>query len=347
MNSAVIPIRKQYYDNTQLGDYKKCPRYYYLRHVRGWRSKGTSPALIFGLCWHAAMDIIWRGYKKVPRAALIDTAMAAFEGEWIEQGMKPFSELGLQDLEILGARTPMNAKEMLHHYCDKREAILRDSTLIAAERPFAVPIYQDRDDVWYIGRRDKDIRYNGDAIVIEHKTTSEYKVDGGFKTQYIEGWNPNSQCEGYLFAANIELGNVRYVWVDAALVHKKVHDQFRFIPVSALTANLDNWLWEARDWISRIESEKERLADEAPSRVVMGAFPRNTDQCHGKYGLCPYLNICRGFSNPDNLSEPPHGYIYDPWHPFEILKIAELGLPDDKPELAGLKVKDDLAKESE
>lgn len=331
--NKIIPITPQYYDNTQLSDYKKCPRYYYYRHIRGWRSAGTSNALIFGQAWHAAMDIIWRGYQKIAREPLIDTAMSAFEGVWIEAGLKPFSELTMQDLEMLQPRTPMNAKEMLHAYLDKRMHILDNMELIAAERPFAVPIFPDRTDVWYIGRRDKDIKYNGDKLVIEHKTTTEYKIDGGFKTQYLEGWYPNSQCEGYLYAAEIEIGGVRQVWVDAALVHKKVHDQFRFIPISATFANLDNWLWEARDWISRVQSEKERYDEQPVGSQIMGAFPRNTNECSGKYGLCSYLKICRGWANPSQIDEAPEGYIHDPWHPFEILKISELGLPDDKPEL--------------
>jgi PD-(D/E)XK nuclease superfamily len=323
---------KEYYDNTKLGDYKKCPRYYYLRHVKGWRPQGTSMPLIFGLCWHDAMDVIWTGYEKVKQGViskrdLVEAAMYSHEQLWIESGMKPFAELGLQDFEILGARTPMIAQDMLINYIEKREGILYDMELLAAERPFAVPLYPDRDDIWYIGRRDKDIRLHGDIVIIEHKTTSEYKVDGGFKTSYVESWYPNSQCEGYLYAGKLEYNEpVRYVWVDAALVHKKVHDTFKFIPVSATFAALDSWLWEARDWASRITSEMERLAEQSPGQPVMGAFPKNTGECCGKYGLCSMLNICRGYSNPAQVEEAPAGYIHDPWNPFDLLKIADIGM---------------------
>ena len=321
---------RKYYDNTKLGDYKRCPRYYYLRHVRGWRASGTAMPLIFGLCWHEAMDVIWTGYDTVKNGTmskkdLVAAAMFAFEAPWIKNGKKPFAELDLQDLELLGARTPMIATEMLLNYIDKREGILESMELVAAERPFAVPLYPDRDDIWYIGRRDKDIILNGDRIVVEHKTTSEYKIDGGFKTQYIESYYPNSQCEGYLYAANLEYGNVRYVWVDAALVHKKVHDAFKFIPISATFAALDAWLWEARDWSNRIESELERLAD-AEGEKILAAFPKNTEQCSGKYGLCPMLSICRGYSTPAQQVEPPGGYIYEPWNPFEVLHLEKIGV---------------------
>src|SRR3990167_8741093 len=199
-----IEMTKCYFDNTKLSDYKACPRYYYLRNVKGWRPSGTAMPLIFGLCWHEAMDVIWIGYDKVRNGAvskddLIEAAMFAFEQCWIESGMKPFPDLDMQDLEMLGARTPMVAKEMLINYIEKREGVLNDMELIAAERPFAVPLYPERDDIWYIGRRDKDIRLNGDIIVVEHKTTSEYKIDGGFKSQYLESFYPNSQVEGYLY----------------------------------------------------------------------------------------------------------------------------------------------------
>jgi len=324
-----VTANKQYYDNTKLGDYKKCPRYYYLRHVRGWRPAGTAMPLIFGLCWHEAMNVIWSGWKmvkenKATAQDLVEVAMTAWEHCWIENGGKPIAELDMQDLEMLGARTPMVAKEMLYSYVDKREGILNQMELLAAERPFAVPLYEDRTDIWYIGRRDKDVMIQGDLVVIEHKTSSEYKVDGGFKQQYLESYYPNSQVTGYLYAANLEYGKVRYVWVDAALVHKKVHDCFKFIPINSSLSDMDAWLWEARDWAARVENEIERLADQPLKNTVMGAFPKNTENCCGKYGLCSMLTICRGFSNPASLEEPPPQYIHDPWNPFELLHISEI-----------------------
>ena len=327
----MLHMNKRYYDNTKLGDYKKCPRYYYLRHVKGWRKQGTAMPLIFGLCWHEAMNVIWSGWHLVKggqytSGQLIEAAMHNWEQCWVENGGKPISELDMQDLEMLGARTPMSAKEMLIHYVDKREGILNSMQLLAAERPFAVPLFPDNDDIWYIGRRDKDVVINGDITIIEHKTTTEYKIDGGFKSQYLESYWPNSQVMGYIYAANIEYSSARYVWVDAALVHKKVHDCFKFIPISSTMSDMDAWLWEARDWVERIESDIERLADQ-PLNTAMGAFPKNTEQCVGKYGICGMIDICRGFSNPSQVLEPPAGFIHDIWNPFELLHISEIGVP--------------------
>lgn len=320
-----------YFDNTKLSDYKKCPRYYYLRHERGWRKPGISMPLVFGLSWHDAMDTVWQGFGKVSNTTLVDMAMEGFAKCWEGQGMKPIDQLDYQELEMLGARSPMTAKIMLANYIEQRHDILTNMKLLAAERPFAVPLYHNRTDIWYIGRRDKDISLNGDTIVIEHKTTSEYKIDGGFKQSYIEGWYPNSQCEGYLFAGNLEYQpkGVRYVWVDAALVHKKVHDKFKFIPVSSTFASMDAWLWEAKDWVGRIQSEQERVIG-SESQKILTAYPKNTEQCNGKYGLCGFLDVCRGYANPAQLEAPPNGYIYDVWNPFDLLHISELKLTETR-----------------
>lgn len=320
-------MSKSYFDNTMLGDYKKCPRYFYLRHRKGWRSQGISAALTFGLSWHSAMDALWQGFGKVPDEQLLEIASFAFNKTWIEEGMPDPATMDIADTESLGARTPMIAREMLHQYLEKRRPLLEDSTLLFAERPFAVPIFQDDADIWYIGRMDKGISHGGRQLILEHKTTSEYKKDGGFKTSYVEGWYPNSQCEGYLYGSNMQgLGSFQYVWIDAALVHKKEHGFFKFIPISASFANLDNWLWEVRDWISRIMEEDRRLAEAPTNESTMGAFPRNTDQCNGKYGLCPFLGICRGFNNPAIVQEPPAGYIVDRWEPFNVLGLEKIGM---------------------
>lgn len=317
---------KKFFDNTMLASYKRCPREFYLRHVRSWRGGGISPALSFGLSWHEAMDVVWAGINggSDPRAVL-DAAHYAFLEKWKEQGMNP--EPDLEEQNRLGARTPMVAREMLYHYIQQRSDFIKNSTLRYIERPFAVPIFADRSDIWYIGRLDKWVRSDrGDEIIIEHKTTSEYKKEGGFKTTYLEGWSPSSQIEGYIFSGRMQEKKKppRYVWIDAALVHKSVHDKFKFIPISHATGGIESWLWEARDWIMRVESELTRLEESDSDAKHMQAFPRNTDSCSGKYGLCSFINVCRTCHNPAQLKAPPEGFIEEKWEPFDTLGLEAI-----------------------
>ena len=331
--AKVIPIAaasdtpNSFYDNTMLGTYKRCPREYYLRQVRGWRPEGLSTALKFGLAWHSAMNVIWQRYGKINNADLVNLAMISWNDCWTEEGMPGMDEWNLELEQQYSPRTPGTAKEMLTQYVVQREGILKSAKLESAEQPFAVPVFPDQPNIWYIGRKDKKILLNGDHIILEHKTTSEYKIDGGFKTSYLESWSPSSQCEGYLYSSQLsDKVPARYLWVDAALVHKKVHDKFKFIPIAASGASLDAFLWEMRDWILRIRGEVKRLAENSTrEQTHMVAFPKNTEQCSGKYGLCGFINICRSIPRPDLLTEPPGGYIHEPWEPFDTLRMQEAG----------------------
>ena len=53
------PSNLRLYDNTRLAAFRKCPRYYYYRHVRHWEALESKVALSFGKAWHAAMEYIW------------------------------------------------------------------------------------------------------------------------------------------------------------------------------------------------------------------------------------------------------------------------------------------------
>lgn len=317
----------RYYDNTMLGTYKDCPRKYFLRHVRGWRSEGTSEALIFGLSWHEAQNVVWThiANKDVPNEVLRDLAYDAFVATWVGEGLTHPDQWTMADEDRYAPRTPGIAREMLHNYIELRRPMLMKAKVLNIEQPFAVPLFSDKADVWYIGRKDKKMLLNGDVIIVEHKTTSAYKSDGGFRNDYIEGWSPNSQCEGYLYSEQFTDKPARYIWVDAALVHKKVHDKFKFIPLSLTTAAMDGFLWEARDWVQRIESELER-SDMIRDQSHMTCFPKNTESCSGKYGLCTYIHLCRAIPRPDLLTEPPPGFIEDRWEPFDVLEMEKIGM---------------------
>ena len=78
---------RRYLDNTMLKDYKDCPRKYFLRHKKKWRRTGIAAPLVFGLSWHAAMDVLWSNFGKVEDGELLTMAAGAFDQCWIEQGM--------------------------------------------------------------------------------------------------------------------------------------------------------------------------------------------------------------------------------------------------------------------
>jgi hypothetical protein len=177
-------------------------------------------------------------------------------------------------------------------------------------------------DSWYVGRLDKVIEYNGQKLVIEHKTTAIYSKASGFQSSYIEGWYSDSQVKGYQFGAGIYYPGLQQVWVDAALVHKTVHDKFRFIPVQHGFPIVKEWLDDTANWIGRIKQDE--FMYHLHGSLAGGVFPKNENSCYGKFGSCPNLDICRTTADIPIDMEPPTGFIVEKWSPFETLGLESI-----------------------
>lgn len=319
MTQALPTSDEQCFDNTRISDYKFCPRKFFLRHVKHWNSEGTALPLVFGLGWHEGMDTIWRNFKGFDRDTLVAGAMAAFYNKWEEEGLP--TEPDLTTMERWAPRTPGVAHEMFWNYTSERENVLARSELLAVEQPFAVPM-PGLDNTLYIGRLDKVINYGGSKIILEHKSTTAYATIGNFRSDYVDSWYSAPQIKGYEFGGELYYPGLDAVWVDAALVHKKVHNAFKFIPVAHKFNLLEEWLADTAQWITRIQVEIKTFHEVGTLRP--GMFPKNEDNCFGKYGTCPFLDICRSISDPTSLDGPPAGYQEKKWEPFHVLGLDKL-----------------------
>ncbi len=307
------------YDNTRLSGYKTCPRSYLLRHVLHFTREGTASPLVFGSAWHAGQDVMWANGSKYSALDLASLAFDGFVKKWQEEGFA--YPLSLEMQEVFGMRTPGVAKEMYFNYATQRTRVLNEATVIAIEQPFAVPI-PELPDRFYIGKLDKVIQWNQNKVILEHKTTSDYRVDGGFNPSWSDQWDASSQVKGYEFGGHLYFPGLDGVWVDGALVHKKVHDKFKFIPISHPAPMLVEWLDDTKNWIQRIENDIEEY--EAVGKLTKGTFPKNEESCYGKYSVCPFLDICRHCPDPTQLDGPPDGFKESKWEPFNILKLDKL-----------------------
>lgn len=330
-------MKYNYYDNTRVSCMKTCPRKYYFRHRRDWVREGKKAALTFGLAWHAAMDVVWDQAKSsLSDLSLAQLAMISFMQTWTDEGF-PSQEEWSPELDTYYApRTPGIAHEMLIAYISQRRDFIRDVEVLSIEQPFAVPL---DDSTFYIGRLDKVFRMKGKVIVAEHKTTSLYKKDGPFRDSYLESWSPKGQIDGYIHAIHMLYGEEAHaVWIDAALVHKKIHDGFKFIPVMRQTSQLDAWLYETQHNIMRIEQEIEAEEDQKDQKLLdssmkleslkyLRAWPKNDTSCDDFAG-CSYRELCKMLPNPMNVEEPPLGFKCDHWEPFDVLGIEKLALED-------------------
>lgn len=314
------------WDNTRVSAFRFCPRSFYFRHVRHWCPEDTKIWLTFGSCWHAAMDSMWSmAAEGASEKDTIEDSYRCFVNEWVDRGEKHPSKMSIEDLEDLAPRTPQIAKEMLHAYYRKRENILASSSfeLVAVEQPFAVPLDPNDPTRQYVGRLDKVFRFERELRIAEHKTTTAYRKDGYFRSDFLDSFSPNSQVDGYQYAAAPLYENkLRSIWIDAALVHRTVHDGFKFIAIDRGDSALDSWLWETHHWIDQIELNKEALQEEARTMgPYLAAFPRNTSNC----GQCAFRDPCRALSNPHKQEKPPVGFKYEPWSPFSEIALEKIG----------------------
>ena len=324
------------YDNTKISTFRGCKRFYYYRHERDWVTDNTAPALAFGSAWHSAMDVAWTIASERPALSLdsiVALSYEAFVARWTEEGMLHPDEIGPDEAAQLLPRTPMVAMEMLYEYTEERLRLFRHPTfrLIAVEQPFAVPLDPGDPSLFYVGRFDKVYEHEGDVLIGEHKTTSLYRKNGPFMNSFTESFSPNSQIDGYLYAGHMLYGKrMRRLMIDAALVHRDVHDGFRFLPIERQFAQLEAWLWETRSWIAEIEANRSALQYQQSERYLhkvepnyMAAYAKNTSACTN-FGTCQYIDLCKMWSNPMD-KDLPDGFKESHWSPFDELKLEKLG----------------------
>jgi hypothetical protein len=332
-----------YYDNTRISTYRDCNRRFYLRHVLDLTTDTIKIDLVFGLAWHEAMNVVWdQLHKRTPEREVHKLAVATFIQKWVEEGlMEPTADNYQIITDKWEKKNPWVAMEMLDNYIQQRKAFIYDCEEVDCERPFAVPLGLQipitsvtldgqpgpttLEEVFYIGRLDKAVKHKQHGrLIIEHKTTGSYAKEGGFRSDYLESFSPNSQIDGYLFAGNsLYEGGVKGVWVDAALTHKTVHDKFKFIPVDRMLTMLDQWLAETRIWVQRITDELNTYEQADPAvGKAFAYFPKNTGSC-GDYSGCVYRDVCKYIGDPWRVGVPS-GFRVEKWEPFDLLKIGEI-----------------------
>ena len=329
-----MPSIPAYYDNTRLSDFKDCPRKFYFRHIAHLVSEGTAPALVFGLSWHNAMDELWIKAQDdtLTNYEVTAASLKEFQKEWQLWGYPLPEDVDEQWDTELRFRNIDTAIEMLNNYTNQYRGRIREFEIMAVEQPFAVPLHETDDSVMYVGRLDKVYKWRGQTWVGEHKTSSLYAKATIFRKEFIEGFDPNSQVDGYIHAGHMFWPDENFtgVMVDAALVNGSHHDGFKQIPVIKKNLMLDDWLGDVKYWIDQVEQHKFLLQGRAGDRnSPIRPFPRNTNQCIGKYGICTYHNICKYHPEPLDKTEFA-GFRTEKWEPFSILKLAGIGLQEEQ-----------------
>jgi hypothetical protein len=161
----------------------------------------------------------------------------------------------------------------------------------------------------YCGKLDRPIIVNGQALIEDHKTASQFRAD------YFRQWELDNQMIGYAVIGEIitELP-IAGIRINAHIIHKSdsIFER-RTIPFSQ--QRLKDWTRNYDHWLERLEESALRSTS-TDQDLLNAAYPMNLSACASKYGMCQYADVC---SMPPKLRLPTLEQLDEnPWNPLEV-----------------------------
>jgi hypothetical protein len=300
-------------DSSKISDYMRCPRYFFFRHVLGWRQDGANHDLEFGSAWHLAMEyLLAHGFS----GGWVDKAMEFFMSHY----RKHFSDI--TDLDRY-PKSPAGAREALELFEQKHKEFWRYTPVIIEDRPATevygtVPISDTRKLHFKIdGILQNEYKQ---FLFMDHKTT------GSDNPVYTRVHTISNQMSTYYHALVCLVGNIDQVYggvVNVSIFRKKGHDH-NMIPIKKTHAMLNEWLVNVNNWYTLIEADVEHTfanIEEETNANAMSTFKRCDHGCTAYYKLCPFFDMCTTWNNPlQRCSECPSGFTREFWDPDDAAK---------------------------
>lgn len=264
------------WDSTSLGLLKECPRKYYYTLVQGWRPKGESVHLKFGIIYHAALE----RYDHV-------RAQGGDHEDGVDQAVDhALRETWANDEPWLSDHPKKNRETLIRTIVWYLEHFKDDpvKTLILANGKPAVELSfrfefdklaPNGENYMLSGHMDRVVEYGDDQFVMDRKTSGS--TLGAY---YFDGFNPDNQMSLYTFASKVIYdAPVKGVIIDAAQIAVGFSSFGRGITTRS-EAQINEWVRDTSAWldISVIYADR-------------GFWPMNDKAC-GNYGGCPFRVVC-------------------------------------------------------
>lgn len=266
----IAPGVQYAWDSTSLGLLKECPRKYYYTMVEGWRSRGESVHLRFGIHYHAALE----QYDKLRFAgqlhsdALIEVVHTLMRATW-ENDLPWDSGHNLKTRYTLIRSVVWYLEEFRN---DQAETMVLANGQPAVELSFRFAV---DDGLMLCGHLDRVVSYLDGIYVMDRKTSSTT-----LSPHYFEQYSPDNQMSLYTLAGQVVLGStIRGVIVDAAQIAVGF-TRFQRGMVYRTPAQTNEWLDGFYGWVAQAH----RYAEQSH-------WPMNEKSCNN-YGGCPFKKIC-------------------------------------------------------
>jgi len=323
MNNFPIPFHQTWEvtDPSKLNDFITCPRYYFFRHLLGWRGEMPNNHLVFGQAWHVAMEYLLKhGYEPV-------TVLVA--GRLLEEEYrKVFPE---ETDDLFGPKTPFRALLALNEYATLYARDLDETETLFTEQHGAVPVNDHQTLFYRIDSILRDKKY-GFVFSREHKTGTS------LNNQWMMQWPLSIQIGSYCHALYclFDVKDVQGVEISGTFFKKTKAPLFDFKRLQCWKTPRQMRMWFAnmgRHLLS-LEREFDLLNDESDSDEVMLSFYQNPISCNNYFG-CEFHDYCCTWNNPlRNADEPPLGFVQEFWDPRdeavgEAIEIKPLDIIDE------------------
>jgi len=300
----ILPLEQNKLDSSKIKDFKRCPRFFFYRHILGWCSETPNNHLVFGSAWHDAMEhLLLNGYGENEIITAFDKFLATYR-----QSFPPETD------ELFKGKTPNNAFMVLAKYATHPDYQHDHKNYETLHTEIAGSVAIDEKRLLYF-RQDSILkdRKTGHVRSREHKTGSrtwgweeQFLLDGqvGTYSHVLYCLYPKELVDG------IEINGSFF------LARKTDPFDFRRFLIGKTEDQMQVWLSNTAYYMWQIESEYELLGDTDENDNVLYAFPLRDTSCQDYGRLCEYHDFCMAWPNPlQRAYEPPLGFKVGFWDP--------------------------------
>lgn len=267
------------WDSTSLGQFKECPRKYYMNIVCGHVPRSTSVHLLFGQYFHAGLEKYdhARAAGAEHRDAQLEAVRHTMDISWDREKNRPWYSDDTNKNRFTLVRS---VSWYLDQFADDPiQTIILANGKPAVELSFRMNTdYVSRltgEPFLLCGHLDRLGKFNDEIYVIDRKTSKST-----INAEFFEKFSPDNQFTLYVLAARNSFAlPVRGLICDAAQV-AVTFTRFRRGFITRTDAQLDEWYEELGWWLGLVEH-----------CVEHNIWPQNDKSC-GSYGGCPYRSIC-------------------------------------------------------
>lgn len=261
---------QQIWDTSSLDAFLKCPQYYKLNTIEGWKISSESIDPLWGSAIHDAFEVLdtnrFKGNKK---DEAINEAIRLLITKY---GALQYSDNTKKNLETACRAVVWRADE--HYYSDTAKIMPLPNGEPALEVRFELPF----EDTGYrfSGRIDKVVTLNDQLFIVDTKTTAS-----SLSNYYFDRYAPANQIYTYIWATREQLGLPVAGFIIDAVSTGVNFTRFGRQQFNVRESQINEWIHSVKYQLKCVEDFH-----------TIEEWPRNFAGC-GNYGGCSYRDICR------------------------------------------------------